>query len=129
MCTCTLKFVPAISATISAELTLVPRRGNILGGTPVLISGQCIDREKVTQYSCEFDGRRVRGFYYNERTVLCVTPIMRNIGRVEFKLRIAVQESPSDSRQILESIAPFQTGIANDRDMKPGLAIKHSSIV
>ena len=114
MCTCTLKFVPAISATISAELTLVPRRGNILGGTPVLISGQCIDREKVVRYVCEFDigrlRRRARGFYYNERTVLCVTPMMSTIGRVRVKLSIDLRDSPMDPDELV-SYGSFQTGM------------------
>ena len=72
--------------TSTAELILVPRIGNQLGGTPVLIRGFCLQPYDVI--TCLFDGIAGLGSYVNPSTALCVTPAMSSAGQVAMEMRI-----------------------------------------
>ena len=67
-------------------ITLAPRLGNVLGGTPVLVSGPCL--EETDNIVCTFDGVVVDGVYINETMALCVSPCLSTIGRVVFEVNV-----------------------------------------
>ncbi len=87
---------------ITAELILIPRLGNQLGGTPVLIQGLCLEPGFI---QCTFDGRSSQGRFVDEGTALCTTPIMSTQGTVEVRLTNARR----GSRPVTAS-ATFTTG-------------------
>jgi hypothetical protein len=70
-------------AKTAAVLTLTPPYGNQLGGTPVLISGLCVEPGDIIV--CRFGGsnRMLFASYVDESTILCITPVMTILGEVE----------------------------------------------
>ena len=67
-------------------LFLAPRLGNILGGTPVQLSGPCF--EVNDDITCYFGDISVKGTRLNENRVLCVSPELSRTGRIDLKLRV-----------------------------------------
>ena len=64
---------------------LNPWYGNILGGVPVILTGPTYIKSTDKLY-CLFDGVKVDGVYVSQRQVLCVTPRLRKIGKVNVQL-------------------------------------------
>ena len=76
-----------------ADVRLVkvfPSVGNVLGGTPVVVSGPCVqDIQDASDISvtCTFDRVSVEGEYLmNQSQFLCITPQLQTIGRIPFTL-------------------------------------------
>ena len=65
-------------------LLVAPRLGNVLGGTPVQLSGPCF--EENDNITCQFSDVAVRGTRLDRNRVLCVSPELSVIGRVALKL-------------------------------------------
>jgi hypothetical protein len=71
---------------IAAVLTLTPPIVNQLGGTPVLISGLCVEPGDIIV--CRFGGSDVTptASVVDESTILCITPVMTILGEVEVEV-------------------------------------------
>ena len=70
---------------VSAELVLSPHIGNLLGGTPVLVCGVCVQPSDFIL--CTFDGDQLPGAYFDDNTIICSTPIMTTTGTVDVAIR------------------------------------------
>ena len=70
-------------------LKLFPRYGSVLGGTAVQVFGPCFDAYAERDIMCSFDGVEVPGLYINKDSVICVSPAMTRLGRVDFALHIS----------------------------------------
>ena len=70
-------------------LKLFPRYGSVLGGTAVQVFGPCFDAYAEQNIMCSFDGVEVPGLYINKDSVICVSPAMTRLGRVDFALHIS----------------------------------------
>ena len=66
-------------------LQLNPWYGHILGGVPVILTGPTYIKSTDKLY-CLFDGIKVDGVYVSQTQVLCVTPRLTKIGRVNVQL-------------------------------------------
>ena len=98
---------------IVATLNLVPRLGNMLGGTPVLISGLCQDPapgEEVLSRKCVIDGSETPALYVSSTTMLCVTPIMTNPGVVSFEVIMSIKQTSSGELTGRQSNTNFLAG-------------------
>ena len=67
-------------------LTLVPRLGTVLGGTPIRLLGPCF--EEADNIACQFNDIAVEGKYINEDLALCVSPEIHMVGQVTLHLTI-----------------------------------------
>lgn len=67
-------------------IALVPRVGNMLGGTAVRVTGPCLDETDVI--ICTFDVIEVAGVYMDEMSLLCVSPILSKVGEVNLELKV-----------------------------------------
>ena len=81
LCAVLIVFVDSIS--------LFPRYGNVLGGTAVQVFGPCFDEYADRNITCSFGGIEVAGVYVDKDTVICVSPALRTLGRVDFTLDIS----------------------------------------
>ena len=77
----------------SGKLTLKPRHGTELGGTPIIVSVTQLTAAEDDNVSCIFDRKETVGSVINENEVLCVSPELTRTGRVPFELRITGQNS------------------------------------
>ena len=68
----------------TATLTLAPRLGNMLGGTPVRVAGLCL--QATDEITCTFDGVEVEGVYMSEMIAMCISPQLTSIGRISFQM-------------------------------------------
>ena len=66
-------------------LQLNPWYGHILGGVPVILTGPTYIRS-TDKFYCLFDDIKVDGVYVSQTQVLCVTPRLKKIGRVNVQL-------------------------------------------
>lgn len=66
-------------------LTLIPRSGNMLGGTEVIISGPCFESSNARAV-CRFDNDQVDGVVLSASLALCTTPEMTRAGLVPFEM-------------------------------------------
>ena len=75
-------------------MTFTPPVVNQLGGTPVLISGLCV--EPGDFIGCVFDGRTfgLLAEVIDDSTFMCVTPLMTTLGEVEFELTKFLPQPP-----------------------------------
>ena len=77
-------------------IELQPRSGSVLGGTFIQVVGIMLRGN----YTCKFDEKKVKGFYYfsgkGQPKVLCVSPILSRVGRINFTL------SYSDNNTVLK---------------------------
>ena len=88
-----------------ADVRLVkvfPSVGNVLGGTPVVVSGPCVqdvqDASDVA-VTCTFDNVSVEGEYLmNQSQFLCITPQLQTIGRIPFTLEFTQPNSTDQYR-------------------------------
>ena len=71
------------------QITLTPRYGSELGGTPVIVTGEKLIANEEDSVICVFDGRETDGFVTKDGQVLCVSPEMSRTGRVPFRLHIS----------------------------------------
>lgn len=77
-----------LAASLDLSLQLFPSVGHVFGGTPVLVSGLCIDppHQDIT---CAFGRETKHGTYLSSQgQFLCIAPAMKKTGRVEFKLMV-----------------------------------------
>ena len=65
-----------------------PRYGSVLGGTAVRVFGPCFDEFSNRSITCSFDGIEVAGIYVDENSIMCVSPALTTLGRVDFVLHI-----------------------------------------
>ena len=65
---------------------MAPRLGNVLGGTPVQLSGPCF--EENDNITCRFGDVAVKGTRLDRNRVLCVSPELSVIGRIALKLLV-----------------------------------------
>ena len=101
--------VTIVSCIIIAELDILPRLGNQLGGMPVLIRGRCVDPGFVL---CRFDGTIASmGTVVNEETVLCSTPIMNTQGPVMVEIQ---QQQGANRRFTTIASGTFNAGTQNE---------------
>ena len=67
-----------------------PRLGSMLGGTLIQLIGNNINFDEALSYTCLFDEtEEVEGVYFIQSSVkqiLCVSPLLRRTGRVNFAL-------------------------------------------
>ena len=66
-------------------ITLVPRSGNMFGGTGVIVSGPCFS----AQSKCTFDDVEVTGVFVSDTLLLCITPAMKHLGEVTVRVLTA----------------------------------------
>ena len=71
---------------LTETLLLAPRLGNVLGGTPVQLSGPCF--EENDNITCYFGDTPIKGTYLDKNRVLCVSPELSEIGRITLQLRV-----------------------------------------
>ena len=82
------KFVGSLAASLDLSWQLFPSVGHVFGGTPVLVSGLCVDppHQDIT---CAFGSETKPGTYlFRQRQFLCIAPAMKKTGRVEFKMMV-----------------------------------------
>ena len=82
-----------IYASITGELTLSPRYGSELGGTPVVVSGVKITVGENDNVTCIFDSIETQGLATKTGQVLCVSPELTRTGRLTFELRVKGEQS------------------------------------
>lgn len=75
-----------ILAKHAGIVTLSPSYGNMLGGSPIVVSGPYFTVEEKDQIACLFDNTTVDGIFVNKQQVLCVSPALSQSGRVQFQL-------------------------------------------
>ena len=75
-------------------LTIVPRLGTVLGGTPIRLLGPCFEEDD--NITCQFNDITVEGDYINEDLALCVSPEIQIVGQVLLRLTV-VQSSGTTS--------------------------------
>ena len=67
-----------------------PCLGSMLGGTLIQLIGNSINFDEALSYTCLFDEtEEVEGVYFIQSSVkqiLCVSPLLRRTGRVNFAL-------------------------------------------
>jgi hypothetical protein len=69
----------------NAILSISPTAGNVLGGTPVVVSGPCL--QDPTDIQCIFGDHSTAGEYLtNREAYLCTSPELQRIGRIPFTL-------------------------------------------
>ena len=71
---------------LSLALNLSPQLGSMLGGTLVTLRGPCIEESDVIE--CIFDGISTPGVYVNRESVMCVSPAMNAIGKIDVTLQV-----------------------------------------
>ena len=71
-------FLPDVTLIIS------PRYGIHLGGQSVIVQGPCF--EPSSRLKCIFGTTEVTGVYVNNSKALCISPMLRRAGRVEFTI-------------------------------------------
>ena len=69
-------------------LTLFPRYGNVLGGTAVQVFGPCFDEFIDHTITCSFDKIEVQAIFIDSNSVICISPGLTSLGRVNFILTI-----------------------------------------
>jgi len=69
---------------------LAPRLGNVLGGTPIKLSGPCFEEED--NITCEFNDIVVMGTRLNKDIALCVSPQLDVTGRVKLRLTVTRED-------------------------------------
>lgn len=74
--------------SFAAFLSLSPSVGHVFGGTPVVVSGLCIN-PSPQDITCMFGSETNKGTYLSDkRQFLCIAPAMKKTGRVELKLMV-----------------------------------------
>ena len=71
---------------IVVVLTLLPRLGTVLGGTPIRLLGPCFEEDD--NITCQFNDITVEGKYINEDLSLCVSPEIQIVGQVMLHLTV-----------------------------------------
>ena len=71
---------------LTGTLLLAPRLGNVLGGTPVKLSGPCFEEDD--DIICQFNDVVVMGTRLNKDIALCVSPQLEVTGRVNLQLTV-----------------------------------------
>lgn len=84
MCTAIFNYIVCILST--AKLLLSPRLGNILGGTPIKLSGPCF--EEQDNITCRFNDVVVMGTHLSKDIALCVSPQLEVTGRISLELTV-----------------------------------------
>ena len=69
-------------------LTLFPRYGNVLGGTAVQVFGPCFDEFFDHTITCSFDEIEVQAISIDSNSVICISPGLTSLGRINFGLTI-----------------------------------------
>ena len=69
-------------------ITLSPDYGNVLGGSPILVSGPYFTVQEGDTVKCLFDDATVDGIFVSNQQVLCVSPSLSKTGRVPFRLLV-----------------------------------------
>ena len=69
-------------------ISLYPRYGSVLGGTPVQVFGPCFDGYADAPITCYFDNIEVEGIFVNENYILCISPPLQDLGSVAFTIRL-----------------------------------------
>ena len=92
-----------ITSILSLALNLSPQLGSMLGGTLVTLRGPCFEQQDIVE--CIFDGTSSPGVYVNRDSVVCVSPSMSAIGKVDVTLRI------TRGSEIITRRAFFYSGI------------------
>ena len=72
-------------------LSIVPRLGTVLGGTPVRLTGPCLEEDD--NIICRFNDITVEGIYINEDLALCVSPEVQIIGQIMLHLTVVRSRS------------------------------------
>ena len=77
-------------------MTFTPPVVNQLEGTPVLISGLCVQPGDFIV--CVFDDRTTpRAEVIDDSTIMCVTPLMTSLGEVEVEVTKFLRQPPDIS--------------------------------
>lgn len=69
---------------LTEALLLAPHLGNVLGGTPVQLSGPCF--EETDNITCLFGDAAIIGSRLDRNRVLCVSPELNVISRITLEL-------------------------------------------
>jgi len=69
--------------------TIFPRYGSVLGGTLIQVFGPCFSALVNSSITCRFDEIETRGLYAEEDYIVCVSPSLKVIGRVGFKIIVS----------------------------------------
>ena len=78
---------------------LQPRFGNMLGGTLIQLTGNNVRFDEQTTYTCLFDNEEVEALYignHDLQLILCVSPLLQRIGRVNFALNCSNNYTQQD---------------------------------
>ena len=100
-------------ATIALiPLTLFPRYGNVLGGTTVQVFGPCFDEFVDHTITCSFDETEVQAILIDSNSVICISPGLTSLGRINFALTIdgidvGFQETTFYSRKYIRSYCTY----------------------
>ena len=79
--------------SVTGELTLSPRYGSELGGTPIIVSGLKLTVDEGDNVTCIFDSIETQGLATKTGQVLCVSPELTRTGRLTFELRVKGEQS------------------------------------
>ena len=71
---------------LSLALNLSPQLGSMLGGTLVTLRGPCFEESDVVK--CIFDEISTPGVYVSRESVMCVSPAMNAIGKIDVTLQV-----------------------------------------
>ena len=73
---------------VLVPLTLFPRYGSVLGGTAVQVFGPCFDEFINQSIYCFFDDIEVQAIHFDTDSVICISPGLTSLGRIDFTLHI-----------------------------------------
>ena len=89
-----------IYIALDQSIVLEPSSGSMLGGTLIQIIGNNISFDEELTYTCLFDEtEEAEGVYFMQsgvEQILCVSPLLRRIGRINFTLSYS---NPQDGTQ------------------------------
>ena len=91
---------------VLVPLTLFPRYGSVLGGTAVQVFGPCFDEFINQSIYCFFDDIEVQAIHFDTDSVICISPGLTSLGRIDFILyienvEVEFQESAFHSCKII----------------------------
>ena len=71
------------------KMEVAPRFGNVLGGTPIVVTVEEDCLQEDYEIMCSFAGKSTEGVYVDSRRAVCPSPPMRRTGYVPFDFSVS----------------------------------------
>lgn len=74
-------------------IILDPTYVSMLGGSGVVVTGDYLALSEQDQIRCNFDSIEVDGVYVSQDKALCISPMLKRTGRLQFRLQVTGRNS------------------------------------